>query len=52
MEVDVDQNSDELAVVAEGDDLLNVGVKLELVLEVLGCEQRAVGEPVRRSAAS
>ena len=40
--VDVDEGADLLALVAEGDRLLDVREELELVLDVLGREQRAV----------
>src|SRR5207237_9370287 len=40
----VDEGADTLAVGAEGDGFLEVGEELELVLQVLRREQRAVGE--------
>ena len=44
LHVDVDEGADAVAPVAEGHRLLDVGKELELVLEVLRREQRAVGE--------
>ena len=42
--VDVDERADAVAVVAEGDRLLDDGEELELVLDVVRREHRAVGE--------
>src|SRR3954468_17839572 len=42
--VDVDETGDVIALVAEGDRLLDVGIELQLVLDVFGWEQRAVAE--------
>ena len=42
LDVDVDEGADLVAPVAEGDRLLDVREELELVLDVLGREQRAV----------
>jgi hypothetical protein len=49
LEVDVDEGADLLALVAEGHRLLDEGEELELVLDVLGREHRAVVAAGRRA---
>ena len=43
-EIDVEQRADAIALIAEGDGLADVGIELQLVLDVFRREQRAVVE--------
>src|ERR1700730_774155 len=44
-QIDVEHHSNEIALVAERNRFLDVGIELELVLDVFGREQRSVVEP-------